>query len=145
MLDSGDGIVDEPGCGGSGRVGGGVGRQGPGKSGPRCLQRAAAPAPPPPPPPPKKPVGGENELCLDGITTKLSELKQKVEASALSYVSSRNTIQAMSTAASLRATQVASCLSSYLPVALCLSYLPLLSACGSGVCVWTKRGRTLMY
>jgi hypothetical protein len=85
-------------------VGGGVGRQGLGKSAQRCLQtkRAASPAPPLK----KKPVGGENELCLDGITTKLSELKQKVEASALSYVSSRNTIQAMSTAASLRATQV---------------------------------------
>jgi hypothetical protein len=84
-------------------VGGGVGRQGPGKSAQRCLEmkRGASPGPPP-----KKPVGGENELCLDGITTKLSELKQKVEASAMSYVASRNTIQAMSTAASLRATQV---------------------------------------
>ena len=99
-------------------MGGGVGRQGPGKSGQRCLhiKRAASPAPPP-----KKPVGGENELCLDGITTKLSELKQKVEASALSYVASRNTIQAMSTAASLRATQVLSACPSGCPI--CLSYL----------------------
>ncbi len=103
-------------------MGGGVGRQGPGKSAQRCLEmkRGASPGPPP-----KKPVGGENELCLDGITTKLSELKQKVEASAMSYVASRNTIQAMSTAGSLRATQVR---------ALPQPSLPLLSASPS-VCV----------